>query len=109
MDENINKHLHDILDAINEIESFFGEKPGISAMSQAIEERTGVRVQTYTFILLEAGIPFPPHAAVRMDMSALSLAAVRRDNLFYRARQYHVAERNTEKYKIFTKIEKGMS
>ena len=27
MDENINKHLHDILDAINEIESFFGEKP----------------------------------------------------------------------------------
>ena len=25
MDENINKHLHDIL--INEIESFFGEKP----------------------------------------------------------------------------------
>ena len=27
MDENINKHLHDILDAINEIESFFGDKP----------------------------------------------------------------------------------
>ena len=27
MDENINKHLHDILDAINEIESFFGNKP----------------------------------------------------------------------------------
>ena len=27
MDENINKHLHDILDAIYEIESFFGEKP----------------------------------------------------------------------------------
>ena len=27
MDENINKHLHDILDAINEIESFFGEEP----------------------------------------------------------------------------------
>ena len=26
MDENINKHLHDILDAINEIESFFGEE-----------------------------------------------------------------------------------
>ena len=26
MDENINKHLHDILDAINEIESFFGGK-----------------------------------------------------------------------------------
>ena len=27
MDENINKHLHDILDAINEIESFFGDRP----------------------------------------------------------------------------------
>ena len=27
MDEIINKHLHDILDAINEIESFFGDKP----------------------------------------------------------------------------------
>lgn len=27
MDENINKHLHDILDAINEIELFFGDKP----------------------------------------------------------------------------------
>ena len=27
MDENINKHLHDILDAINDIESFFGDKP----------------------------------------------------------------------------------
>ena len=27
MDENINKHLHDILDAIDEIESFFGDKP----------------------------------------------------------------------------------
>ena len=27
MDENINKHLHDILNAINEIESFFGDKP----------------------------------------------------------------------------------
>ena len=27
MDENINKHLHDILDAVNEIESFFGDKP----------------------------------------------------------------------------------
>ena len=27
MDENINKHLHDILDAIKEIESFFGDKP----------------------------------------------------------------------------------
>lgn len=27
MDENINKHLHDILNAINEIESFFGNKP----------------------------------------------------------------------------------
>lgn len=27
MDDNINKHLHDILDAINEIESFFGDKP----------------------------------------------------------------------------------
>ena len=27
MDENINKHLNDILDAINEIESFFGDKP----------------------------------------------------------------------------------
>ena len=27
MDENINMHLHDILDAINEIESFFGNKP----------------------------------------------------------------------------------
>ena len=27
MDENVKKHLHDILDAINEIESFFGDKP----------------------------------------------------------------------------------
>ena len=27
MDESINKHLHDILDAINEVESFFGDKP----------------------------------------------------------------------------------
>ena len=27
MDENIKKHLHDILDAINEIESFFGDRP----------------------------------------------------------------------------------
>ena len=27
MDENINKHLHDILDASNEIESFFGDRP----------------------------------------------------------------------------------
>lgn len=26
MDEIINKHLQDILDAINEIESFFGDK-----------------------------------------------------------------------------------
>ena len=27
MDESINKYLHDILDAINEVESFFGDKP----------------------------------------------------------------------------------
>ena len=27
MDDSINKHLHDILDAINEVESFFGDKP----------------------------------------------------------------------------------
>ena len=27
MDESIHKHLYDILDAINEIESFFGDKP----------------------------------------------------------------------------------
>ena len=27
MDESINKHLHDIQDAINEVESFFGDKP----------------------------------------------------------------------------------
>ena len=27
MDESIYKHLYDILDAINEIESFFGDKP----------------------------------------------------------------------------------
>ena len=27
MDESINKHLHDILGAINEVESFFGDKP----------------------------------------------------------------------------------
>ena len=27
MDDSISKHLHDILDAINEVESFFGDKP----------------------------------------------------------------------------------
>ena len=27
MDDRINKHLHDILYAINEVESFFGDKP----------------------------------------------------------------------------------
>ena len=27
MDDVINKHLHDILDAVNEVESFFGDRP----------------------------------------------------------------------------------
>ena len=27
MDDSINKHLQDILDAINEVESFFGDRP----------------------------------------------------------------------------------
>ena len=27
MDDSINKHLQDILDAVNEVESFFGDRP----------------------------------------------------------------------------------
>ena len=33
------------------------------------------------------------HVAVRMDMFTMSLAGVRRDNLFYRTRQCRVAKR----------------
>lgn len=74
------------------------KKPTFPARPERFKEVFAYLFRDMPLYCLRRAVLFPPHAAVRMDMPALSLAADRRNRLFYRARQRRVAERNATEY-----------